>query len=199
MRNTIHARTRPRLGLVLSVLAVGALVAACAQPPGQTPTSAPPTAAPTGQPAAAALVIDSDTVLGPKNLTDAEKPTKTCVQANRFAHNEQVVWRVKVIDGATGEALDDTALTSVEVTLPDQTLALKYGPHPAKEPVDFFWTTSWVVPEGYPSGSLDYRIVATAADGRTATWEQFKITFAMLIITDDVRAVIATPVPSPTP
>jgi len=197
MHVSTHARSTATS--VLCVIAVGALVAACAQPPGQTPTQAA-TTAPTSQPGTeAALVIDSDTVLGPKNLTDAEKPTKTCVQANRFAHNEQIVWRVKVIDGTTGEALDDTALTSVEVKLPDQALALKFGPHPATEPVDFFWTVSWVVPEGYPSGSLNYTIVATAADGRTATWEQFKVTFAMLIITDDVRAVIATPVPSPTP
>ena len=197
MHSTTHARSTARW--LFSVIVIMALVGACAQPPGQTPTQAPTggsTAEPGGK---AALIIDGDTVQGPKNLKEAEKPLRSCVQASRFAHNEQVVWRVKVFDGATGEALDDTALTSVEVTLPDQTLALKYGPHPAKEPLDYFWTTSWVVPEGYPSGSLSYTIAATAADGRTATWEQFKVTAALLTITDEVREVIATPVPSATP
>jgi len=197
MHSTTHARSTTRW--LLSAVAITALVVACAQPPGQTPTQAPTSGATTEPGGKAALIIDGDTVQGPKNLRDAEKPLRSCVQASRFAHNEQIVWRVKVLDGATGAELDDTALISVEVKLPDQTLALKYGPHPAKDPLDFFWTTSWTVPEDYPSGSLDYSIVATAADGRTATWEQFKVTAALLTITDDVREVIATPVPSPTP
>ena len=197
MHSTTHGRSAARW--LFSVIAVAALVGACAQPPGQTPTQAPTSGATAEPGAKAALIIDGDTVQGPKNLKEAEKPLRSCVQASRFAHNEQIVWRVKVLDGATGQELDDTALTSVEVKLPDQTLALKYGPHPAKEPLDFFWTTSWTVPEGYPSGSLDYSIVATATDGRTATWEQFKVSAALLTITDDVREVIATPVPSPTP
>jgi hypothetical protein len=177
-------------------VAIAVLVAAC----GSAPTQVAPTPTPGGgQSGSAALIIDGDTVQGPKNLQDAEKPLRSCVQASRFAHNEQIVWRVKVLDGATGQALDDTALTSVKVTLPDQTLDLKYGGHPGKEPVDFFWTTSWTVPEGYPSGSLEYTLTATAADGRTATWEQFKVTAAMLTITDEVREVIATPVPTATP
>jgi hypothetical protein len=197
MHSTTQARSTAKW--LLSVIAITALVAACAQPPGQTPTQAP-TGGPTVEPGGkAALVIDSDVVQGPKNLKEAEKPLRSCVQASRFAHNEQVVWRVKVLDGATGEALDDKALTSVQAKLPDQTFDLKYGGHPAKEPADFFWTSSWVVPEGYPSGSLEYTIVATAADGRTATWEQFKVTAALLTITDEVREVIATPVPSATP
>jgi len=197
MQGTTQARSTATW--LFSAIAITALVGACAQPPGQTPTQAP-TGGPTVEPGGkAALVIDADTVQGPKNLKEAEKPLRSCVQASRFAHNEQVVWRVKVFDGATGEALDDTALTSVQVTLPDQSFDLHYGGHPGSDPVDFFWTTSWTVPEGYPSGSLDYSIVATAADGRTATWEQFKVTAALLTITDEVREVIATPVPTPSP
>lgn len=199
MRSSLSGRVRGG-GVLAGAILVGGLLAACsAEPPGQSQAPAPTQPPSSGQPAElaqAALIIDGDTVQGPKNLADAEKPLRSCVQASRFAHNEQVVWRVKVYDGATGEALDDTALTSVTVQLPDQTLELKYGGHPAKTPADFFWTSSWVVPEGYPSGSLGYTIAATAADGRTATWEQFKVPAALLTITDDVRSVIATPAPS---
>jgi hypothetical protein len=187
-----NRETRRRLVWVVCALALGALVGACSQAPTQ------PTGGPTAPPAgAAALVIDADTVLGPKNMTDAEKPAKSCTQSSRFAHNEQIVWRVKVLDGANGEELDDLALTSVEVTLPDQTLAMKFGGHPGTDPVDFFWTVSWTVPESQPSGSVDFSIVAKAADGRTATWNQFKVTAALLTITDEVRPPIATPSPTP--
>jgi hypothetical protein len=188
-RGNSHARIIRHLALI----AFGGLAAACAaQPPGQAATSAP--AAATQEPAVtaapAALVIQTDTVLGPKNLTDEEKKVKTCIQANKFAHNEQIVWRVRVIDGATGEALDDQAVSTVELKLPDETLTLKYGPHPKKDPFESFWTVSWVVPEDYPSGTIPYTLTAAGSDGRSGSYEQFKVPPAMLTVTDDVRAVI---------
>lgn len=192
----------PRRGVapaLVTVLIAGALVA-CAQAPGQQTTAAAPTdnqpasAAPsqaTAAPAVEALFIDADTVLGPTNLTEEEKPLKTCVQVSRFAHNESVVWRVKVIDPLTGEPMDDTQLESLQVVMADQTLDLNYGPHPRDNPVDFFWTVGWEVPEDYPSGTVSYTIEATAVDGRTGTWEQFGVEAAMLTVTDEVRPVIS--------
>ena len=166
----------------LSVLAFTAFLAAC--------SAAAPVATP-GPTPVAALFIDVDTVLGPNNLTEEERPTKTCVQANRFAHNEEVVWRVKVVDPLTGKPMDDAALASVQVKLPDQTLDLRYGGHPRDTPVDFFWTVGWDVPETYPTGTVAYTVNATAKDGRTGTYEQFKVALAMLTVTDEVRPIIA--------
>ncbi len=185
-----------RSGGIGLVVVLAATLVACAQEPGQStkPSSAAsivestaPSAAPLGQ----FLFLDADTVLGPTNLTAEEKPTKTCVQVNRFAHNEDVVWRVKVFDPLTGEPMDDKMLASVKVIMPDQTLDLHYGPHPRDKPLGFFWTTSWVVPEGYPDGVINYTIEATATDGRTGTWEQFEVAAANLTVTADVRPVIA--------
>lgn len=183
--------------ITLAALLGGVLVAGCssATPPGGTATVAPAPATPappaaTDAPAApAALVIQADTVLGPKNLTEEERGQKTCIQLNKFAHNEQIVWRVRVIDGATGEALDDTAVT-VELKLPTETISLRFGPHPRQDPLEFFWTTSWMVPEGYPSGTVPYTLVAAGTDGRSGSFEQFPIAPAMLTITDDVRSII---------
>jgi len=181
--------------IALSVLIGSGLVLACSS--GAT-TQAPST---TQVPSAASstLFVDVDTVLGPTNLTDAEKPTRTCVQASRFAHNEEVVWRVKVIDPVTGKPMDDTTLASIQVKLPDQTLDLHYGGHPKSTPVDFFWTVGWDVPADYPTGTVDYTVVATAKDGRTGEYNQFKVALAMLTVTNDVRPIIvpaATPAPS---
>ena len=188
-----------RAGRVILGAALTATLVACAAEPGQSATTAPSQApasvaesvAPSAEPVGQFLFLDVDTVLGPENLTDEERPSKTCVQWSRFAHNEQVVWRVKVLDPLDGSQLDDTALASVQVVMADQTLDLHYGPHPRDNPLGYFWTTSWVVPEGYPEGVINYTIEATANDGRTGAWEQFEVAAANLTITADVRPIIA--------
>lgn len=195
-----HPITHRRLAPGLATAIMAAALVACAQAPGQQTTAAAPTdnqptsAAPSDAgvaPAAQVLFLDADTVLGPTNLTEEEKPLKTCVQVSRFAHNESVVWRVKVFDPLTGEPMDDTQLESLQVVMADQTLDLNYGPHPRDNPVDLFWTVGWEVPEDYPSGTVSYTIEATAVDGRTGTWEQFGVEAAMLTVTDEVRPVIS--------
>ena len=188
-----------RIGVrTLMLVTSGALVAltlgGCAQEPGAAavPTDGAKLAAASAAPAAQVpLILLADTVLGGKNLTAEEKPEKSCVQVSRFARNEEIVWRVKIIDPATGLPMDDKSLSSVELRLPDSTAALKFGPHPKNTPTDSFWTASWDVPASYPTGALPYTIVATAADGRTGTYEQFKSTPSLLTITNQVRTPLA--------
>ena len=168
-------------GLALGVV-VGLLAVACQTAAAPTPTPAPPVN----------LVLVGDTVQGPANLTDEEKAGgAVCVQKNRFAKNEEIVWRMRIMDPATGTPMDDQTLASVVVRLPDQELAMRYGPHPRDNPLDFFWTVGFDVPEAYPSGLLAYTVVATAKDGRTGTFNQFGIAAAQLTVTDEVRPVIA--------
>lgn len=164
-------------GIALGVVA-GFIVGAC---------SAAPAATSTPVPAVTALAIHADTVQGPANLLDDERPTTSCVQKNRFARNEQIVWRVSVTDPVSGEPMDDTALSAVAVKLPDQQLPMRWGGHPRDNPLEFFWTVSWTVPEGYPSGQLPFTVEATAADGRSGTFNEFKVASAQLAVTEDVR------------
>jgi len=192
----IFGRRTVRMGIV-AVLA--AALVGCAQEPGQSaePVSAAPSVVESTAPSESAepvgqfLFLDVDTVLGPGNLTLEEKPAKTCVQWSRFAHNEEVVWRVKVFDPLSGDPMDDTMLASVQVVMADQTFDLHYGPHPRDKPLGFFWTASWVVPEGYPDGVINYTVEAAASDGRTGTWEQFEVAAANLTVLADVRPIIA--------
>lgn len=168
-------------GIALGIGA-GLVIAACQAAATPTPTPAP----------AVNLILVSDTVQGPTNLTDEEKAAgATCVQKNRFAKNEEIVWRTRVIDPTTGQPMDDTAITSLVVKLPDQELAMHYGGHPRDNPVDFFWTVGFDVPESYPSGALTFTIVATGTDGRTGTYNQFGVAAAQLTVTDEVRPVIS--------
>jgi hypothetical protein len=185
MRSTPRA---PRPGRrVLSVgaaLVAALLLAAPAAVSAQSPEISP------SETEASGLFLQADTVWGPANIPDEERPRLTCVQNNRFARNEEIVWRVKVFDPLTGAELDDTALQSVEVVLPDQTMPMRFGPHPRDEPVDFFWSVSWDIPEDYPTGELPYQVVATSTDGSVGTYEQFGVSAARLTITEEVRPVI---------
>jgi hypothetical protein len=172
---------RLAMGIALGVL-VAAAISAC---------SAPGAASPSTAAVSSTLILQADTVWGPKNIAKAELSGKICVQRNLFARNEEIVWRVKVIDPSTGEPMDDQALSSVALKLPDQALDLRYGPHPKDNPADYFWTVSWLIPEDHPSGELPYTIEATAADGRTGTFEQFGVSLARLTISDETRPTIA--------
>jgi hypothetical protein len=111
-----------------------------------------------------------DTVSGPLNIPEAEMGGAVCVQQSRFARNSEIVWRARVLDGA-GAQLGDGDLESVEVRLADgQTFDMRYGPHPRDNATDEFWTAAFDVPADYPTGTLNYEIVATATDGTTATF-----------------------------
>jgi len=169
------------IGMVLGLFAA-VVISAC---------SAPGAASPSAAPVSATLILQADTVWGPKNIAKAERAGKVCVQRNLFGRNEEIVWRVKVIDPGTGEPMDDQALSSVAVKLADQSLDLRYGPHPKDNPADFFWTISWLVPEDHPTGELPYTIEATATDGRTGTFEQFGVALARLTITEETRPTIS--------
>src|SRR6478752_6517709 len=94
------------------------------------------------------LFVYADTVLSGKNVPQDQLSEKDCVLNNRFPRNSQVVWRCRVKDPKTGTAMDDTGLDKVEVKLGDgQVFAMKYGGHPSKQPKDFYWAVSWLVPK----------------------------------------------------
>jgi hypothetical protein len=114
-------------------------------------------------------------------------PGPFCVLANQFKRLEKVVWRIRVLDDA-GKSLDDKALKSVIVELPDgQKLSAKYDRHPppAQGPaLDYFWTATWIIPTSYPSGSLGYKLVATDLESQAQTWEPFKSRPSQLTVVD---------------
>jgi len=138
-----------------------------------------------------ALMVQADTVFGTKNMVDADRATKSCVLANRYPRNSQVVWRARVADAATGTAFDDSKLDSVVVKLADgQSFPMKYGPHPKGNPTDAFWAVSWTIPVDYPTGTVNYTVTATTKDGLTASFEPFKVAPSLLTITNDVVPTI---------
>lgn len=111
---------------------------------------------------------------------------------SRDLHNQQVVWRIKVLDPATGANLDNKAIDKVIVTLTDgQKFQAKFALHPKDKATDNFWATSWTIPESYPSGTVPYTITAEAKDGRKSAQTVFNVAPSSLIVVDGKVPVIA--------
>ena len=182
---------RHRWGALGGLVVVLLLAAACQ--PAATPTTAAPAAAPKA--AAGKIFLMVDMVQGSTNLTDEEKPTKSCVLNSRFPKNSQIVWRARVFDQNTGDVLSDKDVKDVVIKLANGTnIPMKFGPHPKDPPNEVFWTGSWVIPKDAPSGTLNYAIVGTAIDGRTGEFKPFPTATSLLTITDQVlQDVVAKP------
>jgi hypothetical protein len=129
------------------------------------------------------LFFESDIVRGAQRGA----PGPVCVLNNQFKRLEKVVIRIRVLD-PSGKSLDGSGLKSLVVELPDgKKLSARYGEHPPARqgPVlDHFWTAVWIIPSNFPSGSLSYKVVATAQDGSTETWSPFKTATSQLAVVD---------------
>jgi hypothetical protein len=143
---------------------------------------------------ASKLIIAADMVQGTKNIPEDQMAQRACVMTNRFPRNGELVWRARVTDPRTGEPMDGAMLSNVEVQLSDgQVFKMEYGPHPPapNPPRDYYWTINWVIPADYPTGTLNYTIVAADNEGRIGEFKPFDIPPSLLTITDEVLAEIA--------
>ncbi len=126
------------------------------------------------------LFIEGDIVRG---NTPAGITGPVCVLANQFKRKENVVFRIRVRSVA-GEPLDDKTIKAITVELSDgQKFPASYRPRPPasvrtafglSEPLDYFWSAAWLIPQDYPTGSLSYRVVATDTQGNTQSWTPFR-------------------------
>jgi hypothetical protein len=106
----------------------------------------------------------------------------SCVLRSQYMHNEEVVWRVRVLQ-QDGQPVTDKDITGMEVKISSgETFKMRYGGHPHSKPVDFFWTAGWRIPDDYPAGSLTYTVTATRADGSTESWEPFNVAPSQLTV-----------------
>ncbi|MHB1415533.1 MAG: hypothetical protein ACYC1C_09785 [Chloroflexota bacterium] len=176
-----------RWQIPILALALLALTTACQSAAASTSGDQATPAAAQGAPAASNLFLMVDTVQGSTNLPADAKATQSCVLNNRFPRNSQVVWRGRVFDPQTGELMDDKALSKVEIQLGNgQMIAMHYGSHPKDPPGEAYWTGSWVIPTDQATGTLDYKVVAESADGRTGDFEPFQVPTSLLTVTDEV-------------
>ena len=128
-------------------------------------------AAPAQAQQAQKLFIDGDIVRG-NTAMGATGPI--CVLNSQFKRGENVVFRMRVRT-VNGELLDEKGIKGITVELTDgRKLNARYGGHPPRTPTDFFWTAAWMIPEGFPTGTLGYTVMATDLHGNTQTWEPMR-------------------------
>lgn len=124
------------------------------------------------------LFFSGDMVVSPPKGA----PGPGCVLSSQFKHNDEVVWRVRVLD-QNGDPVTDADVKTMQVDLSSgETFKMRYGGHPHSNPADHFWTASWKIPEDYPAGSLSYKVVATTDQGATQTWQPFKVAPSQLTV-----------------
>jgi hypothetical protein len=180
-----------KFGAIAAIIGIVALVAsACAGTTTVTATPKTVTAtvtAPAVTKVAQTLILQADMVIGAAGVTN---PADIYAVSSRCPQGAQVCWRVKVIDPATGQPMDDKALNSVKVSVWEgQTFTAVYGAHPGAPPdqpqppaTDHFWTAVWVIPANYPTGRVLYTISATSKDGRMGTFNQFNVAPSLLTV-----------------
>ena len=102
-----------------------------------------------------------------------------CVLNNQFKHGERVAFRVRVMD-PNGKQADDKRLKSLVIELGDGTkVPMKYGAH---RNTDNFWSSSWTVPDNFPTGTLSYKVLATDMDNQSQTWSPFNVAPSQLTV-----------------
>jgi hypothetical protein len=125
------------------------------------------------------IFIEGDMVRG---NTGKGQTGPTCVLDNQFKRNENAVFRVRVRD-IFGKPLDDEGIQGVVIELSDgQKLNARYGGHPPRGSVDYFWSAGWLIPDSCPTGTLYYKVVATDSQGRTQTWQSFQDPRSQIVI-----------------
>ncbi len=80
-----------------------------------------------------------------------------CTITDQYQHGDFVIFRIQVIDPASGNQLTAKDVSGVDVVLPDGTsLKAKYGTH--EDSTQEFWVAKWHVPANYPTGQVDFKV-----------------------------------------
>jgi hypothetical protein len=101
-------------------------------------------------------------------------PTVSCIQSGVFKRGMRIVVRFEILDTKAGKRVTDKDGATIKLRLPHgEEIPARWtirGSAAALPDSAWMWDTSWDIPPDYPVGSLDYSIVITAKDGRTATF-----------------------------
>jgi hypothetical protein len=100
--------------------------------------------------------------------------TTPCVQSGVFKRGMRIVFRFEVLDTSTGKRVTDRDGATVKLRLPHgEEIPARWairGAAAALPDSAWMWDAAWDIPPDYPVGALDYSLLVTAADGRTATF-----------------------------
>lgn len=86
-----------------------------------------------------------------------------CLVDTQYQHGATVIFRIKIFDPATGQALTAKNLSAVSIVLPYSTsVSAQYGTHEGSK--DSFWVAKWTIPANFPTGQVVYRVAAQGSN-----------------------------------
>jgi len=146
---------------------------ATAAPPGFTPAPRPPE--PEAQTVALFMYVDTVTAGKGESKFNVDA-TLLCAQTSTFQRGMHIVWRMKVVDTATGKVLKGSDVKEATLKVPGADPAtFRYGGHGGTTIDYYFFTAAWDVPPNYPLGAIDFEIAVTTVDGKTGTFKQIPV------------------------
>ncbi|WP_339289216.1 hypothetical protein [Ureibacillus sp. FSL K6-0786] len=116
-----------------------------------------------------------------------------CVVDSRFERGHTIVFRANVVDQTTNETVENAKVKVVLAT--GDEYEMKLGPHGQEGTL--LYTVSWTVPDDFPTGTLDYKIVAEV-DGKEFFYEPFNVSLSKLTILEkgeEARMLLETQTP----
>ncbi len=141
-------------------------------PPPELPGELPPLPAAYGQPVGS-FTMNMEVLVGGGPSTYGLFAAPGCVLDGVFKRGMKLVWRFEVYDMATGMRLTGREGGQVSIQLPDGSVIparFEQRGEPGRVAPDAPWTwvAAWNIPLDTPLGPVDYRVIVTTPDGRSA-------------------------------
>lgn len=96
-----------------------------------------------------------------------------CAIQSNFTRGNRAVWRMWIVDTATGKPLTDQEIKYAYVKVPGSpNLAFNYGKHGKLDISPWFWSAVFAVPTDYPLGTVAFKVVVKTKDNRFGTFTQ---------------------------
>ena len=119
---------------------------------------------------------DNIVVLGDV-ITSSATAEVPCVVSSRFEQGQRIVFRASVENVTTGESITDANVKVILET--GEELEMVNGPHGEEQTL--LYTVGYNVAEDFPTGVLEYSIVAEV-DGKEYVYEPFDVSLSKLTI-----------------
>lgn len=121
--------------------------------------------------------VESQVIIQADTINSHFQADAICVVDSRFERGHKLVFRANVLDLASNTTLEDAKVKAVLAT--GDEFEMKIGPH--GEEGTLLWTVLWDIPQDFPTGTLDYKIVAEV-DGEEYTYQPFDVSLSKLTI-----------------
>jgi hypothetical protein len=122
----------------------------------------------------------------------AQTVTSDGTMSNYFAPGSAVTFRAYAVDSKTHKQLEASDAQFFYVKIPNQpNVKLKFDPKNVAASSRLQWVGTWAVPETYPQGLVDFKVLAKTTSKRQGQFVQFPVTSAQLTVSSSPPPLLA--------